>query len=126
MQRLSFLQFILFWGVNSLSLWIVDDLFLGIAVDSIQTLLITGLLIGLGNVFVKPVLVLLTLPLTILSLGFSVLLISGFILLLISWVVPGFYVMSFWTGFFAALIMSICSFLVNVLLRAYSTTFRLM
>ena len=84
MQRLSFLQFILFWGVNSLSLWIVDDLFLGIAVDSIETLLITGLLIGLGNAFVKPALVLLTLPLTILS-GFSVLLISGFILLLISW-----------------------------------------
>ncbi|MGH8631062.1 MAG: phage holin family protein, partial [Burkholderiales bacterium] len=62
-------RFLLFWGVNALSLWVADELFAGIAFDSLQALLISGLLLGLANAFVKPVLLLLTLPVTVLTFG---------------------------------------------------------
>jgi putative membrane protein len=107
------LRFLLLWGVNTLSLWVADALFTGIAFDDAETLFLSGLLLGIVNAFIKPVLVLLTLPLTVVTLGLFILVINAVMLLLVAWVVPGFHVAGFWSGALIALFVSIFSFVVN-------------
>lgn len=109
-------RFLVFWGVNTLSLWVADDLFDGLAFASARALFVSGLMLGLVNAVLKPLLIILTLPLSVLTLGFFVLVINALMLLLVAWLVPGLTVSSFWDGFFAALFVSIFSFLVNALL----------
>lgn len=106
-------RFLLFWSVNVLSLWVADELFTGIAFDSMPALFISGLLLGLANAFVKPILLLLTLPVTVLTFGLFILVINALMLLLVAWAVPGFHVAGFWSGALIALFVSILSFLIN-------------
>lgn len=109
-------RFLLFWGVNTLSLWVADELFSGISFQTLQSLFVAGLLLGIVNTFVRPLLVLLTLPLSVVTLGFFVLVINALMLLFVAWLVPGFIVAGFWSGFFVALFVSVLSFIVNSLI----------
>ena len=86
------LRFLVFWGVNTLSLWVAGELFDGISFATPQSLLVAGLMLGIVNTFLKPLLVILTLPLSILTLGLFVLVINALMLLLVAWLVPGFIV----------------------------------
>ncbi len=115
-MRINLFRFLVFWGVTTLSLWVADELFDGIAFRTLQALFIAGLLLGIANTFLKPLLVLLTLPLSVLTLGFFVLVINALMLLLVGWLVPGFVVSGFWSGFFVALFVSVFSFIVNSLI----------
>ena len=115
-MKSGLLRFLVFWGVNTLSLWVADDLFSGIAFQTLRSLFIAGLLLGIVNTFVKPLLVLLTLPLSVVTLGFFVLVINALMLLFVAWLVPGFVVSGFWSGFFVALFVSVLSFVVNSLI----------
>ncbi|MEO8004998.1 MAG: phage holin family protein [Betaproteobacteria bacterium] len=108
-------RFLIFWGVNTLSLWVADDLFDGISFTTTQSLLIAGLMLGLVNTFLKPVLLILTLPLSIVTLGFFVLVLNALMLLLTAWLVPGFVVAGFWVGFFVAIFVAVFSFILNAL-----------
>jgi putative membrane protein len=109
-------RFLIFWGVNTLSLWVADDLFDGISFTTPQSLFVAGLMLGLVNTFLKPVLLILTLPLSIVTLGFFVLVINALMLLLTAWLVPGFVVAGFWAGFFVAIFVAIFSFILNSLI----------
>jgi putative membrane protein len=109
-------RFLIFWGVNTLSLWVADDLFDGITFTTPQSLFVAGLMLGLVNTFLKPVLLILTLPLSIVTLGFFVLVINALMLLLTAWLVPGFVVAGFWAGFFVAIFVAIFSFILNSLI----------
>jgi len=109
-------RFFLFWGVNTLSLWVADELFEGISFATPQALFIAGLMLGIVNTFLKPMLVILTLPLSILTLGLFVLVINALMLLLVAWLVPGFMVAGFWPGFLVAFFVSGFSFIVNSLI----------
>jgi putative membrane protein len=111
-----FVRFLVFWGVNALSLWVADDLFDGIEFQTAQSLFLAGLLLGIVNTVLKPVLVVLTLPLSLVTLGFFVLVINALMLLLVAWLVPGFIVNGFWSGFFVALFISVFSFVLNSLI----------
>ena len=122
--RHPLVRFLIFWGVNTLSLWVADDLFDGIAFESARALFIAGLMLGLVNTFLKPLLLILTLPLTILTLGFFVLVLNALMLLLVAWLVPGFVVAGFWSGFFVALFVSLFSFIVNSLIGYNKVTVR--
>ncbi len=112
----SILRFLLFWGINTLSLWIADELFNGIAFDSTEALLLSGLLLGIVNTLLKPILVILTLPITVLTLGLFLLVINGLTLFVVARLVPGFEVAGFWTAVGIALVVSIVSFALNHLL----------
>lgn len=115
-MRINLVRFLIFWGVTTLSLWVADELFDGIVFRTLQALFIAGLLLGIVNTFLKPLLVLLTLPLSVLTLGFFVLVINALMLILVAWLVPGFVVSGFWSGFFVALFVSVFSFVVNSLI----------
>jgi putative membrane protein len=106
--------FLLFWGVNTLCLWLASILVPGISFRTVATLLVSGLLLGAVNSFVRPVLLFLTLPLSVVTLGLFVLVINALMLLLVAWLVPGFNITGFWNGFFGALFISVFSFLLNL------------
>lgn len=104
------------WLFNALALIVV--MYFGlISADTIWTVLVAALVWGLLNAFVKPVLVLLTLPLNILTLGLFTLVINGFLLALTSMLVKGFEVGDFGRTVLAALIVSLVSFLLSWMAR---------
>ncbi len=102
------------WLSASLALWIVDAFFETIWFDRFETLLISSLLLSLVNVFVKPVLLLLTLPLAIFTLGLAIPLLNGLILMGVAEVVTGFQIGGYWISVFAAFVMSTILFLINL------------
>jgi putative membrane protein len=105
--------FLLRWALATLPLWVASYLFNGISFSSISALLIAGLLLGLINAVVRPILVVLTIPLTVLTLGLFLLVINALMLLLVAWLVPGFHIDGFWTGFFVALFIAVFGFIIN-------------
>ena len=109
-------RFLVFWGLNTLSLWVADELFDGISFATPQSLFIAGLILGIVNTFLKPLLVVLTLPLSIVTLGLFVLVINALMLLLVAWLVPGFIVAGFWSGFSVAIFVSVFSFVLNAMI----------
>lgn len=110
------IAFLTHWAVTGLSLWAASYVFAGIKFADTQSLIVSALLLGLANSLVRPVVVLLTLPLTLLSLGLFLLVINALMVLLVSSLVQGFRVSSFWTAFFASIFISVVSFLINLAL----------
>lgn len=107
-------QFLLHWSLMTLSLWVVSNIFHGISFADKQSLFVSALLLGLGNAIVRPLLILVTLPLTLVTFGFFLLVINALVLLLVAWLVKGFKISGFWTAFFAAIFISIFSFLLDM------------
>jgi len=110
-------RFFVFWGINTLVLWVASQLLPGLAFAGPEALLLAGLAFGIVNTFLKPLLLILTLPITFITLGLFVLVLNALILFLVAWLVPGFTVGTFWQAFFAALFISLSSFLLNLMLR---------
>lgn len=111
------IRFLAFWFVNTLALWVADYLFPSVSFDSLPALIISGLVFGIAHVILKPVLVLLTLPITIVTLGLFLLVINAAILLLVAWLVPGFHLAGFWPAVGVGLFISVFSFVLNLMLR---------
>ena len=88
----------------------------GVHVASFTTALIVAIVLGLLNIFIKPILVLLTLPVTILTLGLFLLVINALIILLCTNIVGGFHVDSFWTALIFSIILSLLQSLMNGIL----------
>ncbi len=108
------LLFALRWTINTLALWAASYLFAGISFTSAGALWASGLLLGFVNAIIRPVLLILTLPLSVMTLGFFVLVINTSMLLLVAWLVPGFSIEGFWTGFFIAVFISVFGFFTNL------------
>lgn len=118
--------FFIQWGITSLSLWVASLLFNGIRFSSTSSLIISALLLGFANAVLRPLLVILTLPLTLLTLGFFLLVINALMLLLVAKVVSGFKISGFWTAFFASLLISILGMALGSLApNAETTVYRL-
>lgn len=111
-------SFLLHWGIMSLSLWIVSQLFKGIHFEDSSSLIISALLLGFANAIVKPLLIILTLPLTLITLGGFLLVINALMLLLVASLIQGFKVSGFWTAFFTSIIISILSFFIGASLSS--------
>lgn len=104
------------WVANSLAIYAVAYLMGGVELASLREAFLVGAVLSIINALVKPVLVVLTLPLTVLTLGLFYFVVSAFCLWLTSELVPGFQVHGFWTTLFAAILISIfSSFIVRIL-----------
>ena len=106
--------FLLIWLVSSLAVGIAAYLLPGVSLTGFFAALVTALILGLINAFIKPVLIILTLPLNILTLGLLTFVINAFLVLLTSALVPGFHV----AGFGWALLFSLVLALINWALSA--------
>jgi len=113
--------FLIHWAVTTLLLWVASHVFKGITYTSPGALWVAALLLGLVNAIVRPVLVLLTLPLTILTLGLFLLVINALMMMLVSAVVKGFEVKGFWTAFFASVLIAVLSFFLDAALWGGTT-----
>ena len=109
--------FLIRWSVTSLAIFIVANLSGLLYIESLQALILGSLILGILNVFLRPVLIFLTLPLTLFTLGLFIFVINGFILYTVAGLVPGFQVLSFWSALLAALLISIVCALINHLIK---------
>jgi putative membrane protein len=113
-MMLEVADFIAHWVVTALSLWLASFIFHGIRFENRSSLFVSALLLGLANAVIRPVVILLTIPLTIVTFGFFLLVINALMMLMVSTMVKGFKVSGFWTAFFASIFISILSFIVGL------------
>ena len=97
------------WLVNTLALAAVAYLMPSVSIASPAAALVAALVLGLVNTLVRPLLVLLTLPVTVLTLGLFILVINGLLFWAVGSFVPGFQVAGFWPGVIGALVYSVIS-----------------
>jgi putative membrane protein len=107
--------FFIQWGITALSLWVASHVFSGIRFSGTSSLIVSALLLGFANAVLRPLLIVLTLPLTLLTLGFFLLVINALMLLLVARLVDGFKISGFWTAFFASLFISLLSMALGAL-----------
>jgi putative membrane protein len=101
--------------VNALAIMLAASIVPGISVDGLVPALVGGLLLGLVNAVVRPVLIILTLPITLVTLGLFLFVLNGLCFWLVASIVKGFYVTGFWSAFLGALIVSIVSWATTAL-----------
>lgn len=109
--------FILRVLIAALGLWLATEWVQGINVSSAMTLILAALLLGVVNAIVRPIVVILTLPATLLTLGLFLLIINAAMLGLVAAFLPGFAISSFWPAFWAAIIVSVVSWIGAALFR---------
>jgi len=101
------------WLVITLAILFASTILSGIHVASLTTAIIAAAILGIINTFLRPVLLILTLPLTLLTLGIFAFVLNAFMLLLVAYFVPGFEIDGFFWAFMGALIISIVSWIAN-------------
>ena len=110
------MRLLIVWIINALSLLALPYLFDSIRVDSFTTAMIVAVVLGLVNAFIRPVLVVLTLPATVLTLGLFIFVINGLLFWFVGSFVQGFTVAGFWPGLFGAIAYSVISWLCSALI----------
>jgi putative membrane protein len=102
------------WVLNAFALWLVDQLVGGIHIDGAAPLFFAALVLGVLNAILRPLLLLVTLPINLLTLGLFTLVINGAMLRLAAAAVRGFTIAGFGSAVLGAVLLSIISFCLNV------------
>ncbi len=110
------------WVINSLAILIVTYIVKGIEIASPITAIVAALVLGIINAFLRPFIILITLPINIFTLGVFTFFINGFLFYSVSKIVKGFIITGFWPAFFGALLFSSISFLLSLLINKKGTT----
>lgn len=111
------MRIVLTWLANALALVALPYILTGVHVASFGTALVAALILGLVNTLMRPVLVILTLPATLLTLGLFIFVINGLLFWFVGSFVKGFTVDGFWTGVFGAIVYSVISWALSSLVR---------
>ena len=101
--------FLLRAAITALGLWVASELLKGLSFESASKLILAAVLLGIVNALVRPIAFILTLPITIVTLGLFLLVLNAGMVALVAWLVPGFQISGFWTAVGAALIVSLVS-----------------
>lgn len=117
--------FLLHWAITSFSLWLASHLFKGIRFGSTGALVVSALLLGLANAVVRPLLVVLTLPLTLVTFGLFLLVINALMLMLVAKLVSGFKVDGFWTALWASMFVALVSLVLGAFVLGGSPEYKI-
>lgn len=109
--------FVLRWFATSLAVLAASYVIPGIVLSDVGAGIIAALLLGLVNAVLRPLLVILTLPLTILTFGLFLLVVNALLLTLVAYLVDGFFVTSFWAALIGTIFISIVSGIINSLIK---------
>ena len=101
----------------ALGLWVASYVVSGLSFDTDLTLVIAGLVLAVVNAFVRPIATILTLPISLLTLGFFLLVINAGMVGLVAWLLPGMHVASFWAAFFTAIVVAVVSWITYALIK---------
>lgn len=99
--------------ITALGLWVADGLLAGIGFTGTGSLIVSALLLGLVNAVIRPILIILTLPLTVVTLGLFILVVNGISLALVAWLVPGFQITGLFAATVGAIVVSLVSWVVS-------------
>jgi len=99
--------------VSTLAILVTAYILPGVHVDGIVAALVLAVVLGVINTILRPILVFLTLPLTIVTLGLFILVINGLLVMLASYIVPGFSVASFWWALLFGIVLAIVSWVLE-------------
>ena len=106
-------DFLIHWAIMSLSLWVASALFSGIKFSNKSSLFISALVLGFVNAVLRPILLILTFPLTIVTLGLFVLVVNALMIMLVAKLVNGFKLSGFWAAFFVGIFIALFSLFVE-------------
>lgn len=101
------------WLLFAVSLLFIAWLIPGITIESFQAALLAALVVGLVNIFIRPLVVILTLPVTLLTLGLFIFIINAILFGLVAYLVPGFEVDGFFPALLGSILLSIISTIIN-------------
>lgn len=118
------LNFVLTWVLSAISLGITAYLVPGFNISSWQAAAIAVIVMALVNAIIKPIITLLTLPLTILTLGLFLFVVNAISISLVAYFTPGFLISNFWAALLGSIVLSLVSSLLNRLLVPSNTEFR--
>lgn len=110
-------HFVFRWAVTTIAVLVASFLIHGIRYDSVPSLIGAALLLGILNAFVRPVLLFLSAPLILLTLGFFILILNGLMLFFVPNVIRGFHVDDFWSAFWGAIVVSVISWILSAFFR---------
>lgn len=110
------MRLLLIWLINTVAIFALPHLLDSVEVDSFTTALFAALVLGLVNTLIRPILVLLTLPVTLLTLGLFIFVINGLMFWAVADLVQGFQVAGFGSAVLAALVYSVISWLMSAIL----------
>ena len=110
------LRLIVVWLISALALLTVAYLMPGIVVADFTAALVAAVVLGLVNAVIRPILILLTLPVTLLTLGLFIFVINGLLFWMVGSWLQGFTVSGFWWGFFGAIVYSIITWALSSVL----------
>jgi putative membrane protein len=106
-------RLLLRWLISAGALFVLPHLFASIEVKNFYIALVVAVILGLLNAVVRPVLILLTLPITLLTLGLFIFVINALLFWFVSSFVAGFHVDGFWTALWGSIVYSLITFVVN-------------
>ena len=109
------MRLLITWLINAIALIALPYVFSSITVDSFVTALLVAIVLGFVNAIIRPILVILTLPATILTLGLFIFVINGLLFWAVGSFWPGFHVAGFWAGVFGAIVYSIISWILSAI-----------
>jgi len=109
------MRLLLAWLINAIALIALPYVVSSITVDSFLTALLVAIVLGFVNAIIRPILVILTLPVTILTLGLFIFVINGLLFWAVGSFWPGFHVNGFWAGVFGAIVYSIISWILSAI-----------
>jgi len=104
------------WLINALALLALPYLMHSVSIDSFTTALLVAVVLGFVNTVLRPILIILTLPVTVLSLGLFVLVLNGLLFWMVATLFSGFHVAGFWSAFLAAILYSVISWALSTLI----------
>ena len=110
--------FLLRAAITALGLWVASELLSGMTFDSTSKLIVAAIVLGVVNAFVRPLAFILTLPITIVTLGLFYLVVNGLAFGLAALVVPGFAVASIWWAILGALLVGVVSWFIGLFTAA--------
>jgi putative membrane protein len=115
------MRLLVVWLINTAALLALPYLMSSISVDSFASALIAALVLGLINTFIRPLLILLTLPVTLVTLGLFILVINGLLFWAVGSWIEGFHVAGFWSGVGGAILYSIISWALSAIFLGHDS-----
>jgi putative membrane protein len=104
------------WLILTIAICLAPYVIQGISVRSLVDALLAGLILGILNLIIKPIIQIITIPINIITLGLFTLVINAILLEMVAWFIPGFYVATFWSALWGGLMISIVSGILNWIL----------
>jgi putative membrane protein len=110
-------HFVFRWAITTIAVMVASSIIHGIRYDTVAALIGAALLLGILNAFVRPILLILSVPVILLTLGFFILTLNALMLLIVPNIVIGFHVDTFWSAFWGAIVVSIVSWILSAFFR---------